>query len=79
MTKESAKRASEILKETDSLLEYKKLLEDRDYKQVAHFVMVQHYGDNPRSVVFSPKYNQNFLPVVKAIIEELEIELKELT
>lgn len=78
MTKESAKRASRIMDEIDKLSEYKKLLGNRSHGQVAHFELVQHYGDEPESVVFDPKYNPRFEAVVKEIIEELEVQLKEL-
>lgn len=81
MNKTTAKKATELLEEINSLYEYKDLLEDKSNGKVAHIEFVQHYGiinSAYDKVVFNEKYNKYFLPVIEGIIIGLEAELASL-
>jgi predicted transcriptional regulator len=75
---EAAKRASKLLEEIESLERYKKILKDRHNGKVSHFVFVEHYGNNPSTVVFSHEYTPKFIEVAEEIIKDLRVKLSEL-
>lgn len=50
---ENAKKAAELLKEMNELSGCENILKDKKCHDVAHFELLQHYGNNPRKVIFN--------------------------
>lgn len=80
MNKETAERASDLLKEIEELSKYKKFLNNKEHGKVAHVVFVQHYGnlDSYTQIDFDVKWNDRFIPVIEKIISDLKTELESL-
>lgn len=76
MKKETAEKVALILAEIKSLSAYKEILQDKTHGRIAHFELCQHYGSDPRRVVFEHKYTLRFTEVVEKIIKELNDELE---
>jgi hypothetical protein len=78
MNQETAKRASKLLEEIESLERYKDILKDRSNGTVSHFEFVQHYGNNPSKVVFGHEHTPKFIELAEEIIKDLRTQLIEL-
>ena len=79
MTIDQAKKGVNLLQEITNLLRYKNQLSTK-MGHVAHFAFVQHYGklDDCEKVDIDAKYNHLFIPILDAIIRNLENELNRL-
>ena len=79
MTIDQANQGRKLLEEITNLLRYKNQLSTKS-GNVAHFAFVQHYGklDDSEKVDIDAKYNYLFIPILDAIIRNLENELSRL-
>jgi len=80
MQRENYDQAKKIIDEIEELEKYKKLTTDRKHSDVAHFNMVQHYGDCGvyDTVSIHYKHTPRFLEVLQEIIKELKTNLEKL-
>jgi hypothetical protein len=80
MKRENYDRAKLIIDEIEELEKYKNLITDRKHSDVAHFNMVQHYGDCSvyETVVIDRRHTPRFLEVLQEIIKELNAVLEKL-
>lgn len=79
MEKEKAIKGFELHKEIEELKKYKTFLTG-EYKDSAHFEIVQHYGNAKdwQRIIIYPKHNPLLFEMIDQIIEDLESDLAEL-